>query len=64
MTNVLYELNRNKRSEAREVLSKFLNSLSISNMDSVRTQLGMLSMLSSQTDEMSRNSLVKHFKYL
>lgn len=64
MTKVLYELNRNKRSEARRVLSKFLNSLSISNMDSVRTQLGMLSMLSSQTDEMSRNSLVEHFKYL
>jgi len=53
------EYNRNKRSKSRDYLSKFVNNLSISNMDSVRIQLGMLSMLTNQADELSRNSQVK-----
>ena len=51
----IYESNRNKRSQSRDFLSKFVNNLSISNMDTVRTQLGMLSMISIQTDEISRS---------
>jgi hypothetical protein len=31
-------------------------------MDSIRTQIGMLSMISSQTDEISRNTEVTFFK--
>ena len=54
----LYNVNRNRRSRAREALSLFLNGLSISDMDSVRTQLGMLSIISIQTDELSRASEV------
>ena len=33
-----------------------MNKLSVSDMDSIRTQAGMLSMMTSQTDEISRNS--------
>jgi hypothetical protein len=54
----LYNVNRNRRSRARDALSLFLNGLSISDMDSVRTQLGMLSIISIQTDELSRASEV------
>ena len=54
----IYESNRNKRSQSRDFLSKFVNNLSISNMDTVRTQLGMLSMLTIQTSELSRKSQV------
>ena len=50
----MYNINRNQRSKARDSLSLFINGLSISDMDSVRTQLGMLSLISSQTDEISR----------
>ena len=57
----MFEFNRNKRSQSRDVLSKYVNNLSISNMDSVRIQLGMLSMLTNQPDELSRNSLVTFF---
>ena len=55
MTLILYGTNRNKRSQARYALSQYVNNISISNMDSVRTQLGMLSMLSIQTNEISSN---------
>ena len=55
----MFESNRNKRSQSRDVLSKYVNNLSISNMDSVRIQLGMLSMLTNQADELSRKSQVK-----
>ena len=51
----LYNANRNKRAKTRDALSMFVNGLSISDMDSVRTQLGMLSMISLQTDEISRS---------
>jgi len=61
MSNLLYDQNRNKRSQSRDCLSNYINNLSISTLDSVRTQLGMLSLLSSQTDELSRNSEVDKF---
>ena len=54
----MFESNRNIRSQSRDVLSKYVNNLSISNMDTVRIQLGMLSILTSQSDELSRKSLV------
>ncbi len=60
----LYESNRNQRSKAKEALILFVNNLSISDMDSMRTQAGMLSMLTFQTDEMTRNSEVKIDSYL
>jgi hypothetical protein len=59
----IFESNRNKRSKSRDSLSKFVNNLSISNMDSVRIQLGMLSMLTNQADELSRYSQVKFKKF-
>jgi hypothetical protein len=53
-----FESNRNKRSQARECLSHYLNKISISSMDSVRMQLGMLSMITSQTNELNRKTQV------
>jgi len=50
----VHNINRNQRAKTRDALSLFINGLSISDMDSVRTQLGMLSLISSQTDEISR----------
>ncbi len=40
-------------------LIQYVNNLSISDMDSVRTQAGMLSMITSQTDEITRDIQVK-----
>ena len=60
MTNILYESNRNLRSQTRDSLSQYINNISISTMDSVRAQLGMLSLLTSQTDEISRKAEVKN----
>ncbi len=60
-SNSLYETNRNLRSLARDSLIAFVNTISISDMDSLRTQAGMLSMLTRQTDEITRNSEVKNF---
>ncbi len=60
-SNSLYETNRNLRSLARDSLIGFVNMISISDMDSLRTQAGMLSMLTRQTDEITRNSEVKNF---
>ncbi len=54
-----YDLNRNERAKARDFLISFVNSISISDMDTVRTQAGMLSMLTSQIDEISQKSEVK-----
>ena len=51
-----YWLSRNQRSEARAALTEHVNYLSVSDMDSVRIQLGLLSKLTSQTDEISRNT--------
>jgi len=53
-----FEINRNLRSKARDALIGFVNNISISDMDSLRTQAGMLAMLTSQTDEISRISEV------
>ena len=57
----MYNANRNKRSKVRDSLAFFINGISISDMDSVRTQLGMLSMVSKQTDEISRATEVTCF---
>jgi hypothetical protein len=54
----MYESNRNLRSQARDSLILYVNMISISDMDSLRTQAGMLSMLTSQTDEITRSSEV------
>ena len=54
MTKNIYNINRNKRSLARDALAKFINSISISDMDSLKTQIGLLSLLTSQPDEISR----------
>ena len=56
----MYESNRNKRSKSRDSWSQYVNNISISNMDSVRMQLGMLSMLTSQTNELSRSTQVNN----
>ena len=58
MSSDLYELNRNERANARETLSTFLNNISISDMDSVRTQAGMLSMITNQPEEITRKTEV------
>ena len=54
----LYQINRNLRSKVRDALIIFINNISISDMDSLRTQAGMLSLLTSQTDEITRISAV------
>ncbi len=61
-SNSLYEKNRNLRSQARDSLIAFVNMICISDMDSLRTQASMLSMLTSQTDEITRKSGVIFFK--
>ena len=61
MDKVKYDLNRNQRSKTRDSLISYINSISISNMDSIRTQIGMISMITAQTDEISRNSKVNVF---
>ena len=38
---------------------KYINNISISDMDSVRTQSGMLTMITSQTDEITRDIQVE-----
>ena len=53
-----FELNRNERSRARDALIQFINNLSISSLDSIRHQIGMLSMVTSQSDGISRESAV------
>jgi hypothetical protein len=57
-SNSIYEINRNIRSKARDALIVYVNNISISDIDSLRTQSGMLALLTSQTDEISRNSEV------
>jgi hypothetical protein len=59
ITNILYEYYRNQRSSLRDTLVvSFINDMSISDMDSIRTQLGMLTMMSSQTNEITRQTQV------
>ena len=50
-----FDSNRNWRSNTRDSLAPFLSRLSISDVDSIRSQASMLTMLTSQSDEMSRN---------
>jgi preprotein translocase subunit YajC len=50
-----FEINRNQRSHMRRILIEYINNISISDMDSVRTQSGMLAMITSQTDEITRD---------
>ena len=64
MNNEHFEINRNQRSQVRDALINYINNLSISDMDSLRTQAGMLSMLTSQTDEITRNSEVVNLVWL
>jgi hypothetical protein len=54
----VYWISRNRRSQARDALALYLNGLSVSDMDSVRTQLGMLSLITSRTDEITRDTEV------
>jgi hypothetical protein len=58
ITRSQYELNRNRRAATRAHLIKYINQISVYDMDGVRTQVGMLSMLTSQTDEITRQSEV------
>ena len=60
MNKETFETNRNLRAQAREALSKFVNGLSISDMDSVRTQASMLAILTGQSDEITRNAEVNY----
>ena len=57
-SNYFYELNRNERSRTRDALSSYVNNLSIFDMDSIRSQAGMLSILTSQSDEVTRYTAV------
>ena len=52
-------MNRNLRSKARDALIRFVNNISIADMDTIRTQAGMLSMITSETNEITRKSEVK-----
>ncbi len=57
-------MNRNKRAKLRGILIKYINNISISDMDSVRTQAGMLVLATSQTDEITRDIQVNIGFYL
>jgi hypothetical protein len=61
-SDYIYWTSRNHRAQARDALAFFINNLSVSDMDSIRTQIGMLSMISSQTDEISRKTEVTNIK--
>ena len=54
MSLFMYEVNRNQRSHVRRILIQYINNISIFDMDSIRTQSGMLAMITSQTDEITR----------
>ena len=51
----MYEVNRNQRSHVRRILIQYINNISIFDMDSIRPQSGMLAMITSQTDEITRD---------
>jgi hypothetical protein len=55
MSSYIYETNRNQRAHIRLSLIKYINNISISDMDSVRTQSGMLALITSQTNEITRD---------
>lgn len=64
MNGDLFNQHRNKRSQSRDALVMFINDLSIFDMDSIRSQLGMLSLISRQTDEISRISGVNSVVFI
>jgi hypothetical protein len=51
-----FEANKNSRSQTRDSLVSFVNNISISDMDSARAQVSMLSVLTNQPDEITRKS--------
>jgi hypothetical protein len=53
-----YEYYRNQRSSARDALAQYINQISVSDMDSIRSQTGMLALLTSQTNEITRQAQV------
>ena len=53
-----YEANRNQRADTRDALITYINNISVSDVNSVRTQSSMLATVTSQTDEISRKSAV------
>ena len=55
MSSFLYQINRNQRSHIRSILIQYINKISIFDIDSIRTQAGMLAMITSQTDEITRD---------
>jgi hypothetical protein len=64
MSSYMYELNRNQRSHVRRILIQFINNISIFDMDSIRTQSGMLAMITSQSNEITRDIQVDEKTYL
>ena len=58
ISNEEFESNRNMRSRVIDSLVQYVDNLSISDMESIRAQSSMLAMLTSQTDEITRNSAV------
>jgi hypothetical protein len=60
LDNASFEKNRNNRANGRDALIRYINNLSLSDMDSVRTQASMLSMVTSQPEEITRSSEVRH----
>ena len=63
MSLFMYEVNRNQRSHVRRILIQYINNISIFDMDSIRTQSGMLAMITSQSDEITRDIQVDDKKY-
>jgi hypothetical protein len=64
MSSYMYELNRNQRSHVRRILIQYINNISIFDMDSIRTQSGMLAMITSQSNEITRDIQVDEKTYL
>jgi polycystin 1L2 len=51
-----YEIERNARATVRDCMINYVNNISISDLESVQSQAGLLSSLTSSTDEMTRDS--------
>ena len=58
MDDSKYDKNRNERADYRDALIDYVNNISISNIDNIRMQSSLLSSLSAQPDELSRDSSV------
>jgi hypothetical protein len=57
-----YSINRNKRASVRDFLISFVNNISISDLNSIRTQASLLFSLTMQPDEITRKSAVSRNK--